>query len=422
MASRRRKSEEDAGRDVISELPVEVKEMILECLPTRDAARTALLSTHWNEVWLRHGRLVFDKDFLECLSKYEGEKGMALINTINDILMLRAGPIKKFTLQVHRTSDPQPQQCDLDRWCRFLLRNGVQELNLYISRNHKLPSCIFLCRTIKQLSLGGFIFDLPVPSCIFPSVTSLFLENVEFSDNVKEIVYSVPNLEELVFCGCKGITNFEISSTKLERYIVIGSLFWMKLDESRWFTRCLKTIKTLILGARFLLCKDAEIATVTFPTAINLQVIELYDLSVSCAAQFAFVLQLLQNSPNLCQLKIMALDCLCSCDLTMGTRLLEEQYSCIIKQDLKILNTIIIVGFSGVTLEMLFVKMLLSKSPTLERVAIMEYVDTDIEDTSEDVNSWRKELLCFPRASPEAQLVCGEIDDSVFELFDYMWF
>nr|GLL31334.1 F-box/FBD/LRR-repeat protein At1g13570-like [Ipomoea trifida] len=69
MASHRRKSEADAGRDAISEVPVEVKERILECLPTRDAAKTALLSTHWNEIWLRHGRLVFDKDFFECLGE-----------------------------------------------------------------------------------------------------------------------------------------------------------------------------------------------------------------------------------------------------------------------------------------------------------------------------------------------------------------
>ncbi|XP_019150403.1 PREDICTED: F-box/FBD/LRR-repeat protein At1g13570-like [Ipomoea nil] len=182
MASHRRKFKEDAGRDVISELPVEVKERILECLPTRDAARTALLSTHWNEVWLRHGRLEFDKDFLECLD----EKGIALINTINDILMLRAGPVKKFTLHLDYASQP-PHQSDLDRWCRFLSRNGVQELNLYISCNHKLPSCVFLCRTIKQLSLGGFILDLSIPSCIFPSLTSLFFNNVDFSDNVKGI-------------------------------------------------------------------------------------------------------------------------------------------------------------------------------------------------------------------------------------------
>ncbi|XP_019153433.1 PREDICTED: uncharacterized protein LOC109149892 [Ipomoea nil] len=55
-------------------------------------------------------------------------------------------------------------------------------------------------------------------------------------------------------------------------------------------------------------CKNAGIATTTFPTAINLRVIELYELSFSCGEKLAFVLQLLQHSPNLCELKITASD------------------------------------------------------------------------------------------------------------------
>nr|GMD08024.1 F-box/FBD/LRR-repeat protein At1g13570-like [Ipomoea batatas] len=59
----------DAERDLISELPVYLKERILESLPTRDAARTAFLSTHWKDVWLRHGRLAFDWDFVRWLQE-----------------------------------------------------------------------------------------------------------------------------------------------------------------------------------------------------------------------------------------------------------------------------------------------------------------------------------------------------------------
>ncbi|XP_019149951.1 PREDICTED: F-box/FBD/LRR-repeat protein At1g13570-like [Ipomoea nil] len=420
MANRhRRKTEADAGRDLISELPAEVKERILECLPTREAARTALLSTHWNNVWLGHGRLVFDPYFFRCFSKskYGGEKGIAQINTINDILMLRAGPVKKFTLYLDYASQP-PQQSDLDRWCRFISRNGLQELNLFIWPTYMLPSCIFSCRTIKQLCLGDFIFDFPIPSCIFPSVTSLAFKKVEFSDNVKGIVFTIPNIEELAFSNCKGISNFEISSPKLESLRVIGYQSCI-LDESRWITLYLKTIKTLCLCASLLQCKNAEIATVTFPTAINLQVIELYDLSVSCQEQLAFVLQLLQHSPNLCELKITLANGDGLCDITMATRLLEDPNGCIVKQDLKILNTIMIDWFSGSTLEKLFVKMLLLKSPALERVLIQEYDDID---TSIAVKSLR-ELLRFPRASRKAQIVCMECDNSEeSKLFDYIWF
>ncbi|XP_031117014.1 F-box/FBD/LRR-repeat protein At1g13570-like [Ipomoea triloba] len=408
--------------DVISSLPAEVKQRILECLPIRDAARTAVLSTHWNDVWLRLGRLVFDREFFECFSsRYEddeeGEEGMAQISTINDILLLRAGAVKKFTLHLEDVSDPKPRQSDLDLWCRFLSRNrnDLEELELFISRIHKLPSYIFSCRTIKQLSLGYFIFDLPIPGpgCIFPCLTSLVFWNVEFSDNVKGIGYTIPNLEELSFC-CQGITNFEICSPKLERYTVADSLFGRKLDESRCFTRYLQIITTLSLSANLLPvpCKNAEIARVTLPTAINLKTIDLYELNVSCPEQLAFALQLVQNSPTLCALRILAFNSLCCCDITMGTRLMEDPNSCIIKQDLKILDTIMISGLGGSTLEMLFVKMLLSKSPALKILNIMVCAD----DNSEDVNSHLRELLLFPRASPKAQIFCLEQKHKLFLL------
>nr|GMD28568.1 F-box/FBD/LRR-repeat protein At1g13570-like [Ipomoea batatas] len=155
-----------ARKDIISELPDNVKDKILECLPTRDAARTALLSTHWKHVWLHHGRLVFDTHFLECLRKCEGDKLVGLINVINRILLNRASPVKKFSLCIScpELEGPKPQQSDIDRWCLYLSRNGVEELNITIfGEEYKLPSCIILCRTIKQLKLGGFKFDIDCP-------------------------------------------------------------------------------------------------------------------------------------------------------------------------------------------------------------------------------------------------------------------
>nr|GLL31340.1 F-box/FBD/LRR-repeat protein At1g13570-like isoform X1 [Ipomoea trifida] len=73
MAScRRGKLEADTRRDVMSELPANVKEMILERLPTHEAARTALLSTHWRDAWLRLGRLVFDSNFFNSVLTIKG--------------------------------------------------------------------------------------------------------------------------------------------------------------------------------------------------------------------------------------------------------------------------------------------------------------------------------------------------------------
>nr|GMD29528.1 F-box/FBD/LRR-repeat protein At1g13570-like [Ipomoea batatas] len=181
----RLKAVPDASRDLISQLPLEVKDRILGFLRTPEAARTAMLSKHWNDVWLQHGQLTFDWEFLHSVRKCFEDEGRALVHIINNILFLRAGPIKKFTLQIS-CDDPTPQQSDVDRWCLFLSRNGVEELKICLDstedwEEYKLPFCLLSCRTIKQLIVRGPFIDLPVNDCgIFSNVTSLAFFKVEF--------------------------------------------------------------------------------------------------------------------------------------------------------------------------------------------------------------------------------------------------
>nr|GMD25542.1 F-box/FBD/LRR-repeat protein At1g13570-like [Ipomoea batatas] len=156
----RRKSESNARRDIISQLPGDIKDKILECLSTRDAARVALLSTEWRDVWLQHGRLVFDNSFFfKFAQKYIGYKRLA--NIIDRIIMHRAAPVKKFTL-CDSESGLMLSQCDLDRWCLFLSRNGVEELSIALVESgikYDLPFCILSCPTIRHLSLKGYTME-----------------------------------------------------------------------------------------------------------------------------------------------------------------------------------------------------------------------------------------------------------------------
>nr|GME04032.1 F-box/FBD/LRR-repeat protein At1g13570-like [Ipomoea batatas]GME19218.1 F-box/FBD/LRR-repeat protein At1g13570-like [Ipomoea batatas] len=245
--------------DLISALPVEVKDRILECLPTRDAARTALLSRHWNDVWLQHGRLVLDRECLESVHQRQDDRpvnrlfwdGRSCVNIINNILFLRTGPVKKFTLKLS-CANRMPQQSDFDRWCRFLSRNGVEELHISLYSNqepqYQLPFCLLSCRTIKQLIVEGPFIDMPVNACdIFSNVTSLEFLDVEFKRGVNGIAssISIPKLEKLAFKYCVGIYKFEISSPKLEILSVISSI--QDVVESRWLAPHLKVIKTLWL-------------------------------------------------------------------------------------------------------------------------------------------------------------------------------
>nr|GLL33723.1 F-box/FBD/LRR-repeat protein At1g13570-like [Ipomoea trifida] len=222
MATRRRmETTPHERRDLISVLPIELKQRLLECLPTRDAARMAMLSTLWKNVWLQHGTLVFDEDFFQSIQNYVAENSTSAVNIINNILLLRGGPVKKFTLNIN--IKPMLQQSDVERWCSFLSRNGIEELTLHL----------FVLRT-----------NAP---CIFPGVTSLDFESVELNG----VASTVPNLEKLAFLGdCEGMDKFEIIAPKLESLCHISGYSGF---EPTWFAVQLNRIKTLCLsGGSFL--------------------------------------------------------------------------------------------------------------------------------------------------------------------------
>ncbi|XP_019153508.1 PREDICTED: F-box/FBD/LRR-repeat protein At1g13570-like [Ipomoea nil] len=402
MARRRRlKTLLDASRDLISELPIEVKDRVLECLPTRDAARTALLSRHWNDVWLQHGQLALDRKFFKSVRKRQDDEGRTRVNIINNIIFLRTGPIKKFTLHIP-CANPMPQQSDFDRWCRFLSRNGVEELDLLLYNDlepeYQLPFCLLSCRTIKQLKVQGPSIDLPVNACdIFSNVTSLEFFYVEFKRGVNGIAssISIPKLEKLSFKHCVGINKFEISPPKLEILCVISSMHGVVI-ESRWLAPHLKLIKTLWLSGPSLMCMDASM----FPSAINLQVMKLYGLNFGCPKQLAVVMQLLTKCPNLCELHILESEFGLKDDKEVASRLLEDPNSCFVSHELKILNTIKIESNCASALQMLFIIMLLSKSPALERF-ILKFWGMN----APEVRKIQRKLECFPRASSNAHIV-----------------
>lgn len=297
-----------------------------------------------------------DLDLFQCVERCKGDKSVAFVNMINDILLRHAGPVKKFTLCICLL-DLKLQPSDLDRWLLFLSRNGIQELTISIPGSdpdyeYQLPYRIVSCPTIKQLILGYFSFDLPRKACcIFSGLTSLVFKEVHFSDKINGIVYIIPNLEKLGFDYCLGISNFGIRVPKLESLSIIG---FIQAAELRWVAFHLKAIKTLCLS-NFLLPEDFVLATSMFPTAINLQVLKLYRLNFADEMEFTVALQLLKKSPNLCELEIRA----CFRCLSEDTRL-PEDHGCIIGQDLKMLHTIKIKVFTGSKVEMFFVKMLLS--------------------------------------------------------------
>nr|GLL33814.1 F-box/FBD/LRR-repeat protein At1g13570-like [Ipomoea trifida] len=151
--------------DLISALPVEVKDRILECLSTRDAARTALLSRHWNDVWLQHGRLVLDRECLESVHQRQDDPpvnrlfwdGRSCVNIINNILFLRTGPVKKFTLKLS-CANRMPQQSDFDRSMDAPEVRKIQRMLECIPRESS--NAHIVCTSIDKVSMLKLCTDI----------------------------------------------------------------------------------------------------------------------------------------------------------------------------------------------------------------------------------------------------------------------
>ncbi|CAH9096368.1 unnamed protein product [Cuscuta epithymum] len=378
-------------KTAISELREEIEERILERLPTRDAARCALLSTQWRDAWYRQGRLVFDSAFYSSIRNRKDDCS-SVVSIINNILMLRAGPVKKFTFYTSSSSEQPLKQSDLDRWCLFLSRNGVEELHLsapYGLTKYKVPSCLLWCKTIKQLKVEFILFDFPAnAACIFPGMTSSYFRLVEFRGNDKGLVFSMPKLKKLGLYFCAGIPNFVTSTPNLK------SLSINNFTSSTGRTLLplhLSCIKTLSLS----LCSHAAVAVAStaFPTAINLEEIKLHGFNFGFGMHLPFAVQLLKKSPKLFVLEIN----IWKGSEAADSELLEDT----IEDHLRTLEIVKLNGFRASEMELCLVKLLLSKSPALHHFVIR--AAQSINDSLHFEAT--KKLLNFPRASPKSQIV-----------------
>ncbi|KAG5532604.1 hypothetical protein RHGRI_027035 [Rhododendron griersonianum] len=89
----------DFGRkDIISDLPRNIIESILERMPIRDAARTSILSSKWRYIWTTISQLVLDDQFFEETFRIKPIVQRELAIAVENILLLRNGPIQKFVL------------------------------------------------------------------------------------------------------------------------------------------------------------------------------------------------------------------------------------------------------------------------------------------------------------------------------------
>ncbi|CAH9119682.1 unnamed protein product [Cuscuta europaea] len=179
---------EDERKDFISALPTDLKQRILECLDcTRDAARTAVLSTQWKDVWLQLKTLLFGESFFRHVRNNTAE-------VITQILSRRLAPVKKFSVRKGLIDPEGLQQSELHQWCLYLSENDIEYLHISVQARLKLPICIFACPTIRHLELSRFDLDCALllnSGCLLQNISSLIFNEVKFQGNVEDCVSSV---------------------------------------------------------------------------------------------------------------------------------------------------------------------------------------------------------------------------------------
>ncbi|XP_021775568.1 F-box/FBD/LRR-repeat protein At1g13570-like [Chenopodium quinoa] len=169
------------SNDIISNLPLEVTEYILEHLPFHHAVRMSILSRYWRYKWVMLPHITLDQKFFEYVLKRFinriSEASQAYSDIISNILLRHIGRIDKFVLFMPSWF---PLKADLSQWLQFVSRHGIKEFAL-VNNNHslspKLPSCLYSFETLTQLTLYN-CHDLNLPPTFkgFPHLKFMELE------------------------------------------------------------------------------------------------------------------------------------------------------------------------------------------------------------------------------------------------------
>ncbi|XP_006340106.2 F-box/FBD/LRR-repeat protein At1g13570-like [Solanum tuberosum] len=230
---------EGEKEDIIIALPRNVVDRILELLPVHDAARTSILSSKWRDIWVSLPYLVLNNYFCKKLT---AKSTIVFKITIDEILLQHVGDIVKFVLDVSRIN--LSSYASINRWMRYVTRNGVKELTINMSdnRTYILPSSVFNCPAFTRLELFNCVFKPSNSFLGFQNLTYLHLERITFVPTNQFCVIDVPLLVDLVLMFCCGTQYLKMVSPQLGSLVVLVGHYLML----NCFMNCNKLILLVI--------------------------------------------------------------------------------------------------------------------------------------------------------------------------------
>ncbi|CAH1441148.1 unnamed protein product [Lactuca virosa] len=312
----------------------------------------------------------------------------------------------------------------------LLSRSGVRELILTNSnRRCKLPSYVFSCLELTKLELKHCLFKPPLKFKGFLNLEDLSLEHINFEVNLGGTQIILPHLKNLSLVMCTKVYNFNIKATKLFNLTITAACpdaMLLRLLHSPCLTlvsiyfgkpiiegkRQVETITSammlsnltkvegFLIAGHFLKIITAENTPKWLARPFNsLNRLHFHEFQLGNLDQLHGALCLLRNSPNLKELHVMHLKMEPQVDVGPASNHLESPncLDCTLDQ----LQTVEITYLERSKPELLFIKLLLAHSPSLDKLTITPSGALD----AEKILDIAKDVMWFPRASPKAKIL-----------------
>ncbi|CAM8879712.1 unnamed protein product [Rhodiola kirilowii] len=437
----RKRVKQSKKLDRISDLPNNVIDIILSRVTLPIAVRTSALSKKWRLHWTRVENLVFCYKFNDYfLGSFLGQeeddeiddevKASTYVGIVGNILLSHSGPIRKFFLRV-------PYFCGdisdaINLWILAVSRHGVQDLTLDYhdcSYDCKVPSYVFQCIGLKRLSLQ----NVKSPPHNFEGLTSLLsldLEcNVISGDLLTHIFLSCPLLERLSLLYSNNKCSFAIDASKLKvlsltcyqhsDFILKNtpnvSTVSLKFNESHRnkcpnlldFAGAVPKLEKLTLFSAVLEEWGVQDVPKLLPAPLeNHLCLTVKYWNMYSLAQVRSMLCLINSSPTLQTLDIFSRSGYSPSQAHVTSDYLKSLLR--EAENLWSLKTVKVAGLNGREPELLFIELILSCCPMLEKLYLTNHgitVDAEIKMMTD--------IMRFRRASAQAEIIYSKFRNHV---------
>ncbi|KAF5745322.1 hypothetical protein HS088_TW07G00906 [Tripterygium wilfordii] len=421
-----------SASDIISDLPGNIIDNILTCLPIRDAVRTSILSRKWRFKWRDLSQLVFDYNFRKRSAGRASLSKSEIAFRIYQVLLLHRGSINKFDLSI-----PELDSChQINHVINFLTAKNVQDFTLCVSDHdyYELPSTLFSCMHLRHLNLYSCMFKPPHAFQGLSNLISLELDDVYIIDAnaFNNFISKCPQLQQLKLDNAADIGHLEIDAPNLKFFCFSGTFKPISFKNApllatvsiqcvdngnvkyrKWKRRgnsnavevlgCLPAIKKLFVSCSFLKYLSVGNIPLRLPTTLNrLKSLELPEIYFNSIDDVRFALCLIKSSPNLKKLKIELFQSVDD-NIDPILQLLEAQF-CRGDYTFNRLRELRMECFRGAITELKFLELLLAKSLTLENIYIKPPFGTEPRKSLKIL----KEVTQLERASPRAKIMYVE--------------